>query len=370
MISLALTAFAMFTTYDALADVISPTNNDTAFRFTLMRPESEYVPFQLFYKGKELKPNVPVHVDVIQKCLDLKIVIAEAQSQPTRYCTKFEKGKVADISIYGLNLKGQTAVPDGVYGDIPIRLQINNSRGTLLTVPSTMTTFSNAKLIPFFTDDTNNTSVTLFNSAVPLTIDNSTGVAEFTLPAEPLPPIAIKRMQTSVFPDFQPGQILITRTPRWSGAWTRDFPTEKVFNMPASTPIDIPIFLMPWPQSDTFLLAFTSGPNSIELPAFTTGTGDRPPQTRILPNYPTEINVYRIDIDDVSVTNIDGTTKQTKGTYTVTRRGPGPGEYPIAYRAPTKTGIDVITGSYKVAVDYVDPFTLTTEQKVYELKFK
>lgn len=371
--SLALTAFTILATSSAQSDVISPTNNDTAFRFTLARAESDYVPFQLFYDGKEIKPNMPVHVDVTQKCLDLTVGVTGAQNYWTTYCTTFKKGAITDIQIYGLKLNGQATTADGIYGDVPMLLQVRNTSGTLLSIPSKLTKFENPKLIPFFTDNTKNASLVLFGSTAALNIDPTTGVAEYTLPVETLAPITIKRLQTKTFPDFQTAQLEIKRRPSWSGAWTHEFPMEQTFAMPSQNSTSVQVLLMPWPQSDRMAFTFTSGSNPITTPDFNTGTGKRvlPQQERVLATYPTELNIYRIDVDDVAVTSIDGTTKSAKGTYTVTRLADtGTATYPIAFDAPTKTGIDVIAGKYKVVVRYFDPFTLTDEQKAYDLNFK
>ncbi len=368
---LALTAFALLTAPYANSDVISPTNDDTAFRFTLARPEADYIPFKLFYGSIEVKPNTPVHVDITSKCLSLGVSLNGPDIHWTNYCTDFKKGTITDIKIYGLKLNGRAATADGIYGDIPILLEVRNRWGTLHTIPSTLTNFEKTKLVPFFTDLVWEASIRLFSAQTKLKIDSATGIAEYTLPVETLAPITIKRVQSKSFPDFQPAQLLIERRPKWSGALPR---TERTFAVPNQNDTSIPVLLMPWPQSDEMRISFISMPNKspVVLPDFTYGNGTRVlPPDRVPPTYPTELNIYRIDVDDVAVTSIDGTMKSAKGTYTVFRLTTSTaGPLLVAGDVPTQMGIDVIAGRYQVIIKYIDPFTLTTELKMHELYFK
>ncbi len=70
----------------------------------------------------------------------------------------------------------------------------------------------------------------------------------------------------------------------------------------------------------------------------------------------TAFAVQRIDVDDVAVDRDDGSTVATSGTYAIDRVMTGAGGATvyknIVQRAPTKTGVDVFPGSYRITTTY------------------
>lgn len=376
--SLLLTTLTMLISINvdsANADVISPSNsNATAFRIKLARPEADYVPFKIMYGAKEIAPNVPVPIDGRGTCLS--IVATGATNSWTNHCAHFISGTItdgiADITIFGLKLNGKSPHEDGIYGNVKVGLSIETGSGPLLTVSTTIAKFENAKLYPFFTTMNNELSVQLFGEHMTLPIDLAKGTAEYNLPIETLAPIAIKRVHTKSFADFREAELTIKRQPQYSPLWRVNFPTERTFSLTDLQHVSIDLLLMPWMTSDSLQINFNYGGHTVvQQQSYHIGTGKRylPAERYSVATYPNEISIYRIDVDDITVTSHNHKIQSVKGSYAVYRLDSGDWQL-IATQAPTRTGIDVISGVYRVLVNYVDPITQTNERKVYDLNYK
>jgi hypothetical protein len=74
-------------------------------------------------------------------------------------------------------------------------------------------------------------------------------------------------------------------------------------------------------------------------------------------NHTFDIHVRRIDVNDVAVTREDGSIVYVPGTYVVSYRDPTSGSYQqvlsgVFCSNPTRSGVDVIPGQYKVVTTY------------------
>lgn len=81
------------------------------------------------------------------------------------------------------------------------------------------------------------------------------------------------------------------------------------------------------------------------------------------------VAIRRLEVDDVVLANEDGTTFTTPGTYTVEWQRPD-----LSYRSipslqdlPTKTGVDLVPGHYRVTVDHVSAGLPSHKTAVYEM---
>lgn len=82
-----------------------------------------------------------------------------------------------------------------------------------------------------------------------------------------------------------------------------------------------------------------------------------------------DLEVRRLDVDDVAVTREDGTTFSQKGSYSVEWRQPD-GTYvtiPLLQQRSTRTGVDLVPGHYRVTVDYTTAEPPGSKQDVYEI---
>ncbi len=64
---------------------------------------------------------------------------------------------------------------------------------------------------------------------------------------------------------------------------------------------------------------------------------------------PLDMKVGRIDVDDVTVTNVDGSSHVQRGTYVIVNAASG---RTVTATYPTNTGIDVLPGTYNVVATY------------------
>jgi hypothetical protein len=108
-------------------------------------------------------------------------------------------------------------------------------------------------------------------------------------------------------------------------------------------------------------------------------------QLTVKPGDTVTVNVKRIDVDDVEVTKEDGTTYMAHGTYQVFRQSATAGQWtPVGLPGgqysdcstgqadryttfPTKTGIDVLPGTYKVVISYTTQEGPDTEEDILNL---
>jgi hypothetical protein len=86
----------------------------------------------------------------------------------------------------------------------------------------------------------------------------------------------------------------------------------------------------------------------------------------LTPGQTTTISVERLDVNDVKITDENGNTRFVSATYQVYQQGAGNVWNPVQGRIdgssgapttltfPTKTGIDVLTGTYKIVLSYTD----------------
>lgn len=81
------------------------------------------------------------------------------------------------------------------------------------------------------------------------------------------------------------------------------------------------------------------------------------------------VAIRRLDVDDVVVTNEDGTTFTTPGTYTVEWQQPDLSyrKIPSLATLPTKTGVDLVPGHYRVTVEHVSAGLPSHKTNVYEM---
>jgi hypothetical protein len=75
-----------------------------------------------------------------------------------------------------------------------------------------------------------------------------------------------------------------------------------------------------------------------------------------------DVHLHRLDIDDVIVTREDGTSFTTAGTYVLNFGGKK-----IAGPFNTKTGLDLLPGTYEVVVSYTT--ALGPQTKTYPITF-
>lgn len=89
----------------------------------------------------------------------------------------------------------------------------------------------------------------------------------------------------------------------------------------------------------------------------------------VAPGGTTIVQMQRLDVDDVEVTREDGTTFRTQGTYSIEWLSPS-GAYvawPELQKLPTKTGVDLVPGHYRVTVAYTTLEPPGPKQDVYEI---
>lgn len=90
------------------------------------------------------------------------------------------------------------------------------------------------------------------------------------------------------------------------------------------------------------------------------------------PGKTTTVRWQRLDVDDVEVTREDGSKFRTAGTYSIEWLNPA-GTYvawPDLQKLPTKTGVDLVLGHYRVTVAYTTLEPPGPKQDVYELDLK
>ena len=90
------------------------------------------------------------------------------------------------------------------------------------------------------------------------------------------------------------------------------------------------------------------------------------------PGKTTTVQMQRLDVDDVDVTREDGSKFRTAGTYSIEWLNPA-GTYvawPDLQKLPTKTGVDLVPGHYRVTVAYTTAEPPGPKQDVYELDLK
>lgn len=89
----------------------------------------------------------------------------------------------------------------------------------------------------------------------------------------------------------------------------------------------------------------------------------------VAPGGTTVVQMQRLDVDDVEVTREDGTTFRTEGRYSIEWLTPA-GTYvvwPELQNLPTKTGVDLVAGHYRVTVSYNTLEPPGPKQDVYEI---
>lgn len=89
----------------------------------------------------------------------------------------------------------------------------------------------------------------------------------------------------------------------------------------------------------------------------------------VAPGGTTVVQMQRLDVDDVEVTREDGTKFRTAGTYSIEWLNPA-GNYvawPELQKLPTKTGVDLVPGHYRVTVAYTTLEPPGPKQDVYEI---
>jgi hypothetical protein len=106
----------------------------------------------------------------------------------------------------------------------------------------------------------------------------------------------------------------------------------------------------------------------------------------LTPGASLEIDLDRIDVNDVTVTGSDGSKQSVAGTYEIYRDvsggweklalvggdwwdGQGCGQVVVGRSSfPTKTGLDVLPGRYKVVVTWSSPLGTQTTEHILNLK--
>lgn len=366
-VKLGLVLLCLLSAPAAHADLISPNDKNSAIKVTLPLPADQYFDFSLTLDGRNVKVGETLSIDPI-KCLNFTTEIKVLKiTNRTKYCGDFKAGELTEIPISAIQFSSPPLHSDTLMRETPYNYRVSDSSGNGLSVQRFAHDFAFPKLIPFLTDSAvANVSMSDVSSRViTLPLDPATKVFRFENPNAERPNMTFQHMGTKVFPDSQPLTIDFSRRLNVPSGFGAKLRKRVVIDQNVHT---LTWLKMYWDEYDELCMSQLNSRGAC-VAVYSMG-GTSGPGKEESANYPTMINVYRIDVDDVSVHSEDGQTKTAPGTYFVEKLESPTTALEIGGGLHTKTGLDVLPGTYRVTVFYKDPFTGLNESKIYNLTFK